>query len=102
MSASKQEGCNIASIENPGSTVRAIMVEDPKTIRGMIAERSEKFCDRCLNPAHSIAGIVFFMEVPSKVLAHLGRNDWALCAGCLDSLKRRGAEALSSVRDLGN
>ncbi len=102
MNPLKPEGSKIAAINDPLDTVRAVMVEDPKTVRGMIAERDEKFCDRCLDPKHTIAGIVFFMDAPSKILAHLGRNDWALCADCLDSLKRRGAEALTSSRSWGN
>lgn len=99
MSSSRLDRTNHMAIDKPDSTVRAIMVEDPDTVQGMIAERAGKICDRCFDPNRTVAGIVFFMDAPSEVLAHLRRNDWALCTNCLDALKQRGAQALTPKRD---
>ncbi len=98
MSSSRPDRINHMAIDKTDSTVRVIMVEDQETVLGMITERDGKFCDRCFDPTKAIAAIVFFMNAPSEVLSHLRRNDWALCTKCLDSLKQRGAQALTPKR----
>ena len=71
--------------------VKAIVVEEPEIVRQMLEERESTTCDRCLDPRGPIEGIAFFRSKSPSVLKRIGRNDWALCSRCLNSLKKHGS-----------
>jgi hypothetical protein len=71
--------------------VRAILVEEASLVRSMLREGASAICDRCLDPLRAIEGIVIFYPVSASLLTHLGKNEWALCSICLNSLKEIGS-----------
>jgi hypothetical protein len=76
--------------DDSDGTVRAIIVEDPCLVGAMLGERETRECDRCVDPNAAIAGMVFFWPTPPRTLVRLGKSEWALCCGCLRSLKLHG------------
>jgi hypothetical protein len=75
--------------------VRAIVVEEPETVRRMLEERESETCDRCREPRGRIEGIAFFRPMSPSLLKRMGRSDWALCSSCLNSLKKHGSPEFS-------